>query len=674
MRYRKEIDGLRAIAVLPVILFHAGFSGFSGGYIGVDVFFVISGYLITGIILEEQQKGCFSIINFYERRARRILPALSIVILFTTLMAYLLMPAYLLKSYSQSLVSVATFASNVFFYLTNGYFATASDEKPLLHTWSLAVEEQYYLFYPLFIVLFWSLGRHLLLGGIVLLAALSLALAHYLAVIAAVDANFYLIFSRAWELFFGSAIAFFPLHKLSIKPELRQFLSLLGLGLIIYSIVALNHQTPFPSLYTLLPVCGACLIVIFSDEKTYVGQILTHRLLVGVGLMSYSLYLWHQPLFAFLRLKSVGEPASLWFILAILATFLLAFLSWKYVESPLRNKKKYSKNFIFAYSAVTLCSMIIVGLVGHFNHGFKQRFTSSVYTSTMLPSPKRSCHTQGEHYLAPQDACRYFGSHNSWATLGDSHVVEPAFALAKKLEVYNQGLIHLSFKGCPPALLFEVKKTGCMNWLNESLKYLEQNKDVNNILLGFRHSYYLFGSQLDAYPKTPNIDFREKMVNLSAQSNPKHAREIYWRSYQAIISRLLKAGKDIYMLYPIPELPLDIHKAVKPFSVLGSQTQLDLKQSTSLAYYHKRHQFIINKLDSLPYGDNLHAIKPLEILCDKKYCPAVRDGKALYYDDNHLSVVGAELVARQIMTQLRTLALTNKTQGEPLSLANKSPE
>ena len=159
MKYRKEIDGLRAVAVLPVILFHGGFSVFSGGYIGVDIFFVISGYLITSIILDEKTNNIFSIISFYERRARRILPALSIVLFFTTIAAFILMPANLLTSYSKSLFSVATFSSNVFFFLTSGYFSTAADEKPLLHTWSLAVEEQYYIFFPIIVSALWYLGK-----------------------------------------------------------------------------------------------------------------------------------------------------------------------------------------------------------------------------------------------------------------------------------------------------------------------------------------------------------------------------------------------------------------------------------------------------------------------------------------------------------------------------------
>ena len=197
MRYRQEIDGLRAIAVLPVIFFHAGMEGFSGGYIGVDIFFVISGFLITSIIINEKKEKKFSLINFYERRARRILPALSVVLILTTIAAYIFMPTVQFTSYSQSLFSVATFASNVFFFLTSGYFSRASNEQPLLHTWSLAVEEQYYVFFPVMLVLLWSWGQKRIICLTLFLAVLSLLLAQKLASLHAISANFYLIFSRA---------------------------------------------------------------------------------------------------------------------------------------------------------------------------------------------------------------------------------------------------------------------------------------------------------------------------------------------------------------------------------------------------------------------------------------------------------------------------------------------
>jgi len=643
LQYRKEINGLRAVAVLPVIFFHGGLFGITGGYVGVDIFFVISGYLITSIILEEIEDNRFSILNFYERRARRILPALSAVLVLTTIAAFILMPANLLKSYSHSLLSVTTFSSNVFFYLTSGYFSTASDEKPLLHTWSLAVEEQYYIFFPILLSILWFIGKKNLTILISLLSISSLLLSQYLSEKQAVNANFYLIFSRAWELFAGSLLAIIGIHRLTITKSGKDILGGVGLALIIYSILFFNKQTPFPSVYTLVPVIGTVLIIAFSDSSTAIGKFLANKLFVSIGLISYSLYLWHQPLFAFLRMKTIGEPNELMFISAIVVTFILSILSFKYIETPFRNKRAITRKQIFQLSVVSISLFLMTGLSGHVFKGYEGRFNESIYLDTAQFSPKRKeCHTKGDDYLKPESACKYLGNKVTWASFGDSHTVEPAYALAKMLEKDGNGLLHLSFSGCPPALLFDVKQPGCSKWVNEAVAYLEGNNSIKNILLGFRYSAFLHGDQLDSYPGIPN---RDPIGYFSEQHLDEDAREIYWKSFNEIVHRLLASGKKIYLLYPIPELPVHITKAVTPFSIFGSQTMLNLKNSTSSKYYFARNNFILNKLDMLPYdNNNLHAIKPFEILCNKEYCPAVINETALYFDDDHLSVNGSKIL------------------------------
>jgi len=601
--------------------------------------------LITSIILEEKKINIFSIINFYERRARRILPALNVVLIFTTIAAYIFMPALSLKEYSLSLVSVTTFSSNVLFYMTSGYFSQTSAEKPLLHTWSLAVEEQYYLFFPIMIVLIGFLGKKWLVSSVLLMAAMSLIFALVLLSRNAVDANYYLIFSRAWELFSGSIIAFIALRKLCVVRWKMQLLSILGISMIAYSVVSFDNETPFPGLYTLIPVLGTCLIILFADSKSFVGRILSHKILVFTGLISYSLYLWHQPLFAFLRMKSIGEPSTYSFTVAILSTFILAFLTWKYIENPFRDKAKFTRALIFQGSVASIAILFSIGLAGHFYKGFASRFDMPNYTDSIKFSPKREkCHTQGENYLRPSKACTYFGEYITWAVFGDSHTVEPAYALAKRLESYNEGLVHLSFSDCPPALLFEAKTPGCTKWIKESLNYLEGTKTATNILLGFRYSDFLYGDHVSYFPSLPDINPKFKFANLTRPLEAEEAREIYWTSLEAIVSKLIGAGKNVYILYPIPELPMNIHKATMPFSVLGNTTMLDLDRAISAQYYFSRNEFIIRKLDSLPYSENLHPIKPFEIMCDENFCPAVKGGKALYFDDHHLSVAGSMLL------------------------------
>ena len=305
MDYRREIDGLRALAVLPVIFFHAGFPTFRGGFVGVDVFFVISGYLITTIILAELEQGKFSIINFYERRARRILPALFLVMFVCLPLAWLWLLPQEMKSFSQSLVAVSAFASNVLFWRTSGYFETAAELKPLLHTWSLAVEEQYYLLFPVFLMLTWRLGKRWIVGLLACVFVVSLAAAQWNAV-AKPTATFFLLPTRGWELLVGAFVAlYFSKDRNKIPAKLLcEVGGAVGFVLITYSIFAFDKQTPFPSFYALVPTIGTALIILYATQSTLVGQLLGNRVCVGVGLISYSAYLWHQPLFAFARLST----------------------------------------------------------------------------------------------------------------------------------------------------------------------------------------------------------------------------------------------------------------------------------------------------------------------------------------------------------------------------------
>ena len=370
MKYRAEIDGLRALAVVPVILFHAGFELFSGGFVGVDVFFVISGYLITTILIEDIENKRFSLLNFYERRARRILPALFFVMLVCIPFAWMWMLPTQMKDFSQSLVAVSLFASNILFWRESGYFAATSEEKPLLHTWSLAVEEQYYVFFPIFLILAWRFGKNRVFWMIVVLAAISLMLSEW-GWRNKATANFYLAPTRAWELLAGS-IAAFIVQKRGVQKN--DALSLLGLAAIIFSIFAYDENTPFPSVYALVPVLGVILLVLFADKETLAARLLSTKVFVGLGLISYSAYLWHQPLFAFARIQ-LSQDTSYFLMFALsIVSFLLAIGSWKYIERPFRDSSKLSRNSILVASLSGIIALAQFGLWGQLSDGFENRF------------------------------------------------------------------------------------------------------------------------------------------------------------------------------------------------------------------------------------------------------------------------------------------------------------
>lgn len=334
MNYRTEIDGLRALAVLPVILFHAGFEIFSGGFVGVDIFFVISGYLITTIILSERDAGRFSILRFYERRARRILPALFLVMVVCVPFAWVWMLPDAFQDFARSMIFAALFISNVHFWENVGYFAIDAELRPLLHTWSLAVEEQYYLFFPFLLGLLGAFSRFRYIIVIGLLAVLSLALSEW-GWRNFPEQNFFFTFSRMWELVVGSICAFIVFKKPIAANGPASFI---GVAMILYAIFVYDASVPFPSVYTLVPVMGTALLLLFAQQGTLVANLLSMRGPVAIGLVSYSAYLWHQPLFAFARLRSVTEPDALIMISLAIASLVLAGLSWRFVEQPFRKR------------------------------------------------------------------------------------------------------------------------------------------------------------------------------------------------------------------------------------------------------------------------------------------------------------------------------------------------
>ena len=345
--YRSEIDGLRALAVVPVILFHAGIQGFSGGYVGVDVFFVISGYLITLIILAEQDAGTFTLLRFYERRARRILPALMLVLFCTLPMAWLWLLPDAMESFGRSLLGVSFFTSNIVFWRESGYFEQVAELKPLLHTWSLAVEEQYYVLFPLLLGVLHRRSHRWVVGSLLAIAAISLVIAQWGSE-ESPTAAFFLLPARAWELLLGSFAAIHVVrHGLPTwRPPVANVASLLGLAMIVWAVVVFDKSTPFPGLPALLPTLGTVMIILFATPATWAGRLLGHSWPVGVGLISFSAYLWHQPLFAFARHRSLDEPSDGLLLSLAGASLALAYLSWRFVEQPFRARTNISKRTV----------------------------------------------------------------------------------------------------------------------------------------------------------------------------------------------------------------------------------------------------------------------------------------------------------------------------------------
>jgi peptidoglycan/LPS O-acetylase OafA/YrhL len=359
LHHRPEIDGLRALAVIPVILFHARIAPFWGGFIGVDVFFVISGFLITTIIIEALEREKFSFFEFYSRRVRRILPVLVFVVLVTISAAWLIMLPEDFKQFAESVGAVGAFSSNLLFWWKSGYFAASTENKPLLHTWSLAVEEQYYIVFPLLLLAVWRLRHRRVALVLASVFAASLVLSQWTAH-AHPDFDFYLAPTRAWELMIGSLAALW-VHRFGLRPN--SVLGLIGLAMIVASVFIFDSQTPFPSLYALLPTVGATAVLMCADGSTPVGRLLSMRAPVMIGLISYSAYLWHQPIFALIRIALRGAPSPLTMLALSVAILGLAYLSWRFIEQPFRKARWPARKVVAAGAAASIGLMALGALL-----------------------------------------------------------------------------------------------------------------------------------------------------------------------------------------------------------------------------------------------------------------------------------------------------------------------
>lgn len=376
MTYRKEIDGLRAIAVLAGVFFHAGFSIFEGGYVGVDIFFVISGYLITTLIIKEKEQGSFSVVRFYEKRIRRILPILFVSLIACLPLALMWLLPSQLATFGKALISVVLYLSNYFFASELGYFSAAAGQQPLIHIWSLSFEEQFYLFFPLLIVLCWRFGRQHLIKILLAIAGLSFLWASWLVF----NQNFAGYFStvgRLWEILLGSLISLYSLDK---KPQfsfnLKQAGSLIGLIFILLAVFTFKRKAPNPSYLTLLPTLGTALVILFATSETWVNKILSHKIMVTIGLVSYSFYLWHQPFFAFARVRFLNVGTLEMIALTLLA-FILSLFSWKYIEQPFRDRKKTSTFLTLFLVSATAALLLSAGWTFISQKGFVDRFPES---------------------------------------------------------------------------------------------------------------------------------------------------------------------------------------------------------------------------------------------------------------------------------------------------------
>ena len=622
MIYRREIDGLRALAVLPVILFHAGFSAFGGGFVGVDIFFVISGYLITSIILDEHYKRHFTFTDFYLRRARRILPALFLVIFVCFPFAWQWYLPIDMKEFSQSVIATTTFLSNFFFWLKTGYFDTEAELKPLLHTWSLAVEEQYYLIFPfLFICLLRFQKKHTF-WLLSLLAIISLAYAQWLSA-KNPSANFFLFPSRLWELLIGALIALSLFHQ--SKPfgshDLRQFASVIGLILIVSSIVLYSSDTPYPSVYTLLPTCGTALIILFADKENLVGRILSSKAFVGIGILSYSAYLWHQPLLAFARYRTLGEVSIELVFALLVATFCLAYLSWRFVENPFRKGARVSNSlFIFLFLSLGI-SLILAAMLGHRTNGFVHRQSGKLpaeYFTQAQANRKFNYGIDNKLCISNEASlCQvtaYTANGKNILLLGDSHSSD--FTNQFKIYATNNNLN-----------AWQMSITGCA-YLFSQLSINPECQKAKSMLLE-----KIEGRAFDEVILVGNY-FYHTMVG------PTASQQLDINAVIDLIDQMLKSNVEVIFFMPRMNFNFSPPRA----AILDRLEKLHLMSTVS------NEQAWLSGIDSLRKYKNFHVYDQnatlLKAGCGELECFTghTKDMRPLYRDSSHLTESGSELL------------------------------
>lgn len=452
MQYRPEIDGLRSLAILPVILFHAGFGWIPGGFLGVDIFFVISGYLITSILIKENTTQNFSLLSFYERRARRILPALFFVLSISTVAAWFIFSPNALIQYAESLIASVSFVANIYFWLTTNYFNADTTLKPLVHIWSLGIEEQFYFLFPLLFLFLWSKKKRLyiVLSLCFIISLISADLTSHTNP----NSSFYLLHTRAWELLAGSFCAFYLANR--TRPPTHTFSQLnsaIGLLAVVLSFLVISSTNHHPGLITLLPVLGTVFIILYANPRTWTARLLSLKPLVWIGLLSYSAYLWHQPLFAFTRFITFSATLELKTSLALIAlTFVLAWMSWRFVEKPFRNRQFLSRKQIFLSSLLAILTAICFASYIIKNKGFINKYNPVQQVLLEFENTYLNHALQADAcFLAPTEDSSLLGEHckispdKPMALIGDSHGSAIWYGLVKKFP-----LARYSASGCAP--------------------------------------------------------------------------------------------------------------------------------------------------------------------------------------------------------------------------------
>ncbi|NKG35997.1 acyltransferase family protein [Acinetobacter junii] len=632
--FRYDINGLRAYAVALVVLFHFGVAGFTGGFIGVDVFFVISGFLMTKIILTSLERNTFHFLEFYISRANRIIPALVALIITINIIAWFTLLPNEYKNFAKHAIESLKFTSNIQYFNESGYFDTISHQKILLHTWSLSIEWQFYIILPLFLYLVLKIFKKInalkIAYGFIFIFSLSLSI--YLSKNHA-SASFYLLHTRAWEMM-GGGLIFLFFNNISIEESKKKLLELIGFTLIFLSLAFFSGVTSWPSYNAILPVLGSILILLANNTNSIFTK---NRIVQFIGNSSYSIYLWHWPIVFYLAYIEKSQD-NLFIFGAIILSILLGWLSYKFIEIPSRKwlselslLKNYFATIIYLFLTLAMLNVIFS------SKGFPERL-SNITKKIAVEGSKKStsfakCHVTSGTNL-PE--CKNGKGEIKLLVIGDSHAAAMMDAVTNSLPP-NTASIDLTYSGCPT--VENIKKVNSPNFRCSYAvtHFLMKTKEYPNAkILIINRTNSLFHGAADG-----DITIN-KPVRYTDIPFERYDRKYYSTMKEAYIRTLCKFAENntVYVTRPVPEYPVNVPHALGKRAMIGSNKRITVTKHD----YLERSKLAFEAQNEASKVCGIHILDTTKYFCNTKECFSDLNGIPLYFDDDHLNTYGANLL------------------------------
>ncbi len=644
--FRTDVNGLRAWAVMSVVLYHFGVYGFAGGFVGVDIFFVISGFLMAGIIfkgLESRGQGWFgsqfSLSDFYLSRARRIVPALAVLCVFLVVLGWLILFPVEYASLGKSIVAAIGFFSNREFNKEFSYFDDAAQENFLLHTWSLSVEWQFYMLLPLSILLLWKVSSNRDFHALMFIigAAVSLAISVKFSSSKPMYA-FYMLPSRAWELLLGGAL-FLSSHRFVFGAMVRRWLEVLGYGLIVFSILMFDESTRWPGFNALVPVFGTLLVLIAAQQKSAFSS---GKIAQWLGRNSYSIYLWHWPLaVGLLYIQGRNRPDFIF--VGILLSIVLGWLSFRFVEVPgrriLSGKSKVvgACRLVTVFLFVSCVGFLVTKVDAFYNHRLPEKAVQDFAELRDVNPRQAECHIYG---AGAHPECTYGGEKLGAIVIGDSHAGALVRAVENSLPSKDLSVLDWTYAACPTILDIKHVSDSTYRCGETVRRFLEKSHHLPSsvpLIIINRLAVYTIGYN------EPELKIKYGApLNYLTKKHELRDDEFLSEMQKGVVDTACEFAKDrpVYMVRPIPELAINVPKSMARGVLLGINGEV----SISLDEYTRRQKYVVDTQDMAAARCGVKILDPIPVLCDSGVCRGDHDGLPIYFDDDHLSLRGANLL------------------------------